>query len=322
MGLMSPDAQLSSLLLGGASADAGGADASAAAATAAAAGGSPGSPHGARGVRFALDEPGAGGSSSLHHPKPAPSFSDGDPASMVAILRGQRDRFRGRMLELEAEAQGRARELADARSASARVTSDNVKLYEKIRYLQSFAAGGGGGGGGSGGGGGGGDEEAAFDGAGSRGLRSRGAGVGAAAGGGGDDDFEGPYKRMYAETIDPFADFNRRERARQYGRLTPAEQLTLTGSRFFLGNRHARNFLFIYVLVMHALVFATLWHFAHVRHAGCGDVHDDHGGGGDGAAGDGGGDGVDRSPGITRLLPTRFRGGAAAAVVGGGVGAA
>jgi hypothetical protein len=32
----------------------------------------------------------------------------------------------------------------------------------------------------------------------------------------------------------------------------------------------ARTFLFFYALVLHLLVFATLWHFAHATHGECG----------------------------------------------------
>lgn len=324
--LMSPESQLSSILGGGG----GGAGARA--------------DHGEGSpprVRFSLqphsasDDPApssSGGSAGV--PGPVLSFADGDASSMVAILRGQRDRFRARMLELEAEAQGRAGEVAEARTAASRLRGDNVKLYEKIRYLQSFlATGGGGGGGGGPGRAGGSDDDATVDVEGSGGslastfgLRARGAAssVGGSGGGGGgpgnDDDFEGPYKRMYAEAIDPFADFNRRERARQYSRLSTSERITLNGSQLLAASRLARRLLLAYGLVMHLLVFATLWHFAHVRHAGCGDVHD----GEEDAMHHGGGEAVDRSPGFMRLLPTRFRGGAAAAAaadaaaVGGG----
>jgi hypothetical protein len=87
-----------------------------------------------------------------------------------------------------------------------------------------------------------------------------------------EEDFERPYKRLYNESLDPFADFSRREKARQYQALTSAEKITLNSSRLVLSNKLARNFLFFYMLVMHILVFATLWHFAHVQH-GCGEEH-------------------------------------------------
>ena len=96
----------------------------------------------------------------------------------------------------------------------------------------------------------------------------------------GEDDFERPYRAIYADSLDPFSDFNRREKARLYGRLNAAEKITLSTSRMFLANKLARNFVFFYVVVLHLLVVATLWHFSHVSHKDCGDIHDggDHGG--------------------------------------------
>jgi hypothetical protein len=256
---------------------------------------------------------------------PAAPTTAADPSSMLEILRGQRDRFRQRMLEVEAEAQGRIAELADARGAVARLTSDNVRLYEKIRYLQSFLNNSNN----TSSGGGDADAEAGHAGSGSGGssggssLRSRAVAAAAAAASGfalgGEDDFEGPYRRMYADTIDPFTDFSRRERARQYARLSPAEKITLTSSRFFLSSRFARNFVFFYVVALHLLVMATLWHFAHVSHrGGCAeDIHDLDGGGGSSAGGVFAG-GDQHAPGFSRFLPKSLRGAGA----GGGADAA
>ena len=78
---------------------------------------------------------------------------------------------------------------------------------------------------------------------------------------------DSPYRALYAlEAQDPFADFRRRDKARQLESLSTAERITLTSSRFFLANKHARTLLFCYVLFMHALVFATLLHFTRVSH--------------------------------------------------------
>lgn len=52
---------------------------------------------------------------------------------MVEILRGQRDRFRTKVHELENMAQGLRQQVAEAQAKSSKVTQDNVKLYEKVR---------------------------------------------------------------------------------------------------------------------------------------------------------------------------------------------
>jgi len=61
----------------------------------------------------------------------------------------------------------------------------------------------------------------------------------------------------------------RKEKQRRYSSLTLAEKVTLFTSRFFLSNKYARNFIFFYVLMLHMLVFSTLFHFVHTNHAKC-----------------------------------------------------
>lgn len=198
-------------------------------------------------------------------------------AEILHILQDQRDRFRARVLDLEAECQSKAACLHDAQTQVAKITADNMKLYEKNKYLQSLVA------------------SSVSDGAlgaavssqaaaaaasgTSSGMRIRGGnGVfsgATAATAAADEDFEKPYSRAYADSLDPFLDFSRREKARRYANLSAAEKITLTSSRVVLANKFARTAVFIYVLVMHVLVFATLWHFGHVSHRGCGD-HADH----------------------------------------------
>jgi homeobox protein cut-like len=146
--------------------------------------------------------------------------------------------------------------------------------------------------------------------AGASSAASSSAGLASPLGGEEADAFEAPYRSLYLEAHDPFSDFRRREKQRQLERLSAAERITLTSSRFFLGNRLARNFTFFYMLVMHLLVFATLWHFAHVSHGGGCD--DDHHDGASAAAA-----ALTRGePGVyvqSRFLPSSLRGGGAAA---------
>ena len=249
-------------------------------------------------------------------PSTAGSTSAADASAVTDVLLSQRDRFRLRILELENEVAARTAALADSAARVHQLTSDNVRLYEKMRYLQTFAgsvdssAAVGAGAGlpasaaGSASASGVGASAASAAGGGVTGpaaLRSRGGG-GGGGGGGGDDDLERVYKKLYNEANDPFADFARREKAQQYERLSAAERITLSSSRFFLSSKMARTFLFFYVLVMHLLVFATLWHFTNVSHRGC------TGGGGDDEHGDHG-----VNSGLSRLIPVHLRGGGAGA---------
>ena len=58
---------------------------------------------------------------------------------MLTIVHEQRNRFRQRMLELEAERDSLNRTVTRLRQEMQTLKTDNVKLYEKIKYLQSYA---------------------------------------------------------------------------------------------------------------------------------------------------------------------------------------
>jgi homeobox protein cut-like len=189
--------------------------------------------------------------------------------SVSNILREQRDRYKNRAQQLEAELAAKAGEAAVLREENARLTADNVTLYGKTRFLQSALS----------------NQEAnssaggAFDAAltapafRSRANNNANADVNRGVDGE-EDDFERPYRRLYSESIDPFADFRRKEKEKQFARLSGPEKITLTSSRLFLANRYARTFVFFYALVLHMLLFSTLWHFGQVSHGAC-DNHFD-----------------------------------------------
>jgi hypothetical protein len=223
----------------------------------------------------------------------------------------QRDRFRARVLELEADCQGKAALLHDSNAQAAKLTADNVKLYEKIRFLQSRLSSGV-----EASTGGTLSQSVALGGSSGFGVRARGGAASVGTGyatGAVEDDFERPYNRIYAESLDPFVDFSRREKARRYANLSAAEKITLTSSRLVLANKFARTAVFVYVIVMHSLVFATLWHFGHVSHRGCVGDHAGH-------VFDGATLGASETPTlaksrlIERLMPFRLRGGGGLAV--------
>eukprot|EP00232_Nephroselmis_pyriformis_P006625 CAMPEP_0182876246 /NCGR_PEP_ID=MMETSP0034_2-20130328/14035_1 /TAXON_ID=156128 /ORGANISM="Nephroselmis pyriformis, Strain CCMP717" /LENGTH=82 /DNA_ID=CAMNT_0025009021 /DNA_START=9 /DNA_END=253 /DNA_ORIENTATION=- len=58
---------------------------------------------------------------------------------MVEIVCGQRERFRARVLELEEQAAQHQEAAGRTEAALQAATADNVKLYEKIRYLQRYS---------------------------------------------------------------------------------------------------------------------------------------------------------------------------------------
>lgn len=102
---------------------------------------------------------------------------------MLEIVCGQRDRFKIRLTEMEQENDRTSKQLEIARTELNSLRQDNVKLYEKIRYLQSYTG-----------------STRVID-----VEKGKGHGLG--------DDLEGKYGKLYEDTVvNPFAIFNRKER--------------------------------------------------------------------------------------------------------------
>jgi homeobox protein cut-like len=57
---------------------------------------------------------------------------------MLAILTGQRDRYRQKNLELEEAQRALQQQIAATKNELEALRVDNVKLYEKLQYTESF----------------------------------------------------------------------------------------------------------------------------------------------------------------------------------------
>ena len=101
--------------------------------------------------------------------------------------------------------------------------ADNVKLYEKIRYLQGYQQG------------------SARNSSGSIAI-----------------PVESKYKNQYEQRLDPFTAFSNQERHRKYSQLNIIEKLILSMVHFMLSNKVARLFTFAYAVLLHGLVFVVL----------------------------------------------------------------
>ncbi|KAL4109345.1 hypothetical protein PRIC1_001046 [Phytophthora ramorum] len=168
-------------------------------------------------------------------------------SKMLEIVRGQRDRFRERMKELQSE-KNRVEELAQSyKSTVARLETDNMQLYHKIRYLQSYGA----------------DSKSA-------GSRVKPNFSALEDGSGGASDVEARYRGMYEEKMNPFVQFNKMENQQRFTNLNPVDKILLTSAKLLLGHRITRNMAFGYILLLHFLVVATLYSFMHV----CGVTND------------------------------------------------
>ena len=148
--------------------------------------------------------------------------------SLLPIISSQRERFRNRNLELESQSAHQQRQITLLQNEVDSVRHDNVKLYEKIKFLQSYPA------------------------QGATNLQM-------------EDDSVKRYSSQYEERIDPFAVFSQREKQQRYSNLTAPEKVTLNMGRFILSNKIARTLVFFYTLLLHCLVFIVLYKFAFIE---------------------------------------------------------
>jgi len=152
--------------------------------------------------------------------------------SLLAIVSSQRERFRQRNQELESENisyKNRVQSLQDDLDG---LRNDNLKLYEKIKFLQSNYS----------------SSSSSFNGQQQQQLQ-----------------LESRYASQYEQSLDPFQAFARKERNRKYGSMRPYEKATLASVRFILGSPLARTFAFFYSIFLHLLVFVVLWRFSMVE---------------------------------------------------------
>lgn len=153
-----------------------------------------------------------------------PDFSSA-AESILPIISSQRERFRQRNEELEAELTGKSQQVVLLQNELDNLRADNLKLYEKIRFLQSY-----------------------------QGRQSS-----------EDSAAETRYSSQYEEALDPFSSFSRKEKLRRYSALSPFEKVTLSMGRFILGNKTARTVTFMYTALVHCLVFLVLYKLAHTE---------------------------------------------------------
>lgn len=156
-----------------------------------------------------------------------------DDRSVANIIMSQRDRLRTRCDALEAERDSFKRELQAQVDASESLRLDNTKLFEKMRYLQSYNK----------------NSVNNRSNAYSR-QNSR------------DLDLEALEQR-YEASVDPFRQFSKTERQRKLQEMSPMERTVFVVSKAMLGSKETRIFLFFYVLAMHLLVFSTTYHWSH-----------------------------------------------------------
>ncbi|KAF9351957.1 hypothetical protein BGX34_000260 [Mortierella sp. NVP85] len=182
--------------------------------------------------------------------------------SILPIVTSQRDRFRQRNSELEEQLRQQSEQISNLKNEISQLQRDNLKLYEKAKYMQSYR------------------DESSGSGVGA-GYSApstvvdfttpfRNSGVVGRSGAGykkddGDDihmqslDPTDKYRSMYEETMNPFEAFHKKEESRRFNSMTPADKAMLTMSRLVLTNKWTRTMLVTYTMGLHFLMVMMLY---------------------------------------------------------------
>jgi homeobox protein cut-like len=161
----------------------------------------------------------------------------GGGSGILPMVTAQRDRFKKRNSELEAEMQKLHSTISSLRSEIGSLQKDNLDLYEKTRYVSSYNA------------------------------HSRGPATSASSYGANPnpstvqigDDTTDRYRSAYESNLSPFAAFRGRESARAMKRMHIFERVILRVTKFVLATRTSRNLFAAYLLGMHFMVFWMLF---------------------------------------------------------------
>ncbi|CAG0921617.1 unnamed protein product [Notodromas monacha] len=171
---------------------------------------------------------------------PEPSRSSTSPYGMLdpgaaaenilPIISAQRERFRERNLELEARNSQLLEQMTLLQTELESLRGDNLKLYEKIRFLQSYS---------------------------SSSSSSQSVVINTAA--------EDRWASQYEAKLDPFSSFSKKEQMRKYAGLSPYEKFTLSMGRAILSNKTARLMTLFYTFLLHGLVVLVLYKLAYTE---------------------------------------------------------
>uniref|UniRef100_F1KZE9 Protein CASP n=1 Tax=Ascaris suum TaxID=6253 RepID=F1KZE9_ASCSU len=151
--------------------------------------------------------------------------------NVLSIMTAQRDRLRVRVEELELELSAQKQQNALLQSELDNAHQDNVKMYGKIKFLQSYQ---------------------------NKKLQPESINLNAA-------EAEVRYENEYEKHMDPFRKFNIQERQRKYAQLRPHDKAILGLGRWMMGSAQSRATFFFYLLFLHLLVFLVLYRYAYVE---------------------------------------------------------
>ncbi|KAH8728188.1 CASP C terminal-domain-containing protein [Phaeosphaeriaceae sp. PMI808] len=163
----------------------------------------------------------------------------GGGSGILPMVTAQRDRFKKRNSELEAELQKSYQTVTSLRSEIGSLQKDNLDLYEKTRYVSSYNA----------------HSRGPTSSASSYAANPNPSTVNIA----GSADASDRYKASYESNLSPFAVFRGRESARAMKRMHLFERMILRVTKFVLQTRTSRNMFAGYLIALHFMVFYMLF---------------------------------------------------------------
>lgn len=162
----------------------------------------------------------------------------GGGSGILPMVTAQRDRFKKRNSELEAELQKSYQTVSSLRSEIGALQKDNLDLYEKTRYVSSYNA----------------HSRAPTSSASAFSANPNPSTVNI-----GHNDASDRYKASYESNLSPFAAFRGRESARAMKRMHIFERMILRVTKFVLQTRISRNMFAGYLIALHFMVFFMLF---------------------------------------------------------------
>lgn len=161
-------------------------------------------------------------------------------SSILPMLTAQRDRFKKKNAELEAELQKTYQTVSSLRSEIASLQKDNLSLYEKTRYVSTYA-------------------RAHPTTASSSSAYASNPNPSTIHVSDTHDSASDRYRSAYEATLSPFAAFRGRESARALKRMSLFERVVFRVTRMVLATRTSRNLFAAYCLALHLLVLCMLY---------------------------------------------------------------
>jgi homeobox protein cut-like len=178
----------------------------------------------------------------------------GGGSGMLPMITAQRDRYKNKNADLELQLQKSHSTIQSLRSEISSLQKDNLNLYEKTRYVSTYARG-------------------------SHATASSASAYSATApahtaiaiddgvesSGGGLDQ---RYRPAYEANISPFAAFRSRESSRAFRRMALPERVVFQITKMVLATRTSRNLFAMYCLALHLLVLGMLYYLGSTTTAG------------------------------------------------------